>query len=178
MIIMRLAISPGKNPPEDIYVVIEIPMGSNVKYEVDKETGVIHVDRVLFTSMVFPFNYGFIPSTLEEDGDPVDVVLLSNDPFVPGSIVRARPVALLEMEDEKGYDAKVVAVPHEKVDNRFENVRDLGDISEAIREKIRHFFEHYKELEKGKWVKVTGWKGKDKALEVISKAIRRYNAER
>lgn len=174
---MRLAIPPGKNPPEDIYVVIEIPMGSNVKYELDKETGFIFVDRVLFTSMVFPFNYGFIPSTLEEDGDPVDVVLLSNDPFVPGSVVRARPVALLEMEDENGYDSKVVAVPHEKVDNRFEGIKDLSDLSEAVRERVKHFFEHYKELEKGKWVRVRGWEGRDKALEVIRKAIQRYSAK-
>ncbi|MEM0092789.1 MAG: inorganic diphosphatase [Thermofilum sp.] len=175
--VMKFAIGPGKNPPEDIYVVVEIPMGSNVKYEVDKETGLIHVDRVLFTSMVFPFNYGFIPSTLEEDGDPVDVVLLSNDPFVPGSVVRAKPIALLEMEDENGYDAKVIAVPHEKIDNRFEHVRDLSDICEATRERIKHFFEHYKELEKGKWVRVRGWKGREHAVEVISRAIQRYNAK-
>lgn len=175
---MKLAIGPGKNPPEDIFVVVEIPLGSNVKYEMDKETGLIHVDRVLFTSMVFPFNYGFIPGTLEEDGDPVDVVLLSHDPFVPGSVVRARPVALLEMEDENGYDSKVIAVPHEKVDNRFEGIRDVGDLSEAVKERIKHFFEHYKELEKGKWVRVTGWQGREKALEVIRRAIERFNAKR
>jgi len=173
---MKLGLKPGKNPPEDIYVVVEIPMGSNVKYEIDKETGIVFVDRVLFTSMFFPFNYGFIPGTLEEDGDPVDVVLLSHDPFVPGSIVRARPVALLEMEDENGYDSKVVAVPHEKIDNRFEGVRDVGDISDAVKERIRHFFEHYKELEKGKWVRVKGWQGRDRACEVIKRAIERLQA--
>ena len=173
---MKLGLKPGKNPPEDIYVVVEIPMGSNVKYEIDKETGMVFVDRVLFTSMFFPFNYGFIPGTLEEDGDPVDVVLLSHDPFVPGSIVRARPVALLEMEDENGYDSKVVAVPHEKIDNRFEGVRDVGDISDAVKERIRHFFEHYKELEKGKWVRVKGWQGRDRACEVIKRAIERLQA--
>ncbi|UNQ74111.1 inorganic diphosphatase [Infirmifilum sp. NZ] len=167
---------PGKNPPEDIYVVIEIPMHSNVKYEVDKETGAVFVDRVLFTSMVYPFNYGFIPSTLEEDGDPVDVVLLSFDAFVPGSVVRARPVALLEMEDEAGPDSKVVAVPHEKIDNRFSKIRDVDDIDEGVKSRVKHFFEHYKELEPGKWVKVKAWHGREKALQAISKAVERYRS--
>jgi len=167
---------PGKNPPEDIYVVIEIPMHSNVKYEVDKETGAVFVDRVLFTSMVYPFNYGFIPSTLEEDGDPVDVVLLSFDTFVPGSVVRARPVALLEMEDEAGPDSKVVAVPHEKIDNRFSKIRDVDDIDEGVKSRVKHFFEHYKELEPGKWVKVKAWHGREKALQAISKAVERYRS--
>lgn len=176
LISMKLGLGPGKNPPEDIYVVVEIPMGSNVKYEIDKETGMVFVDRVLFTSMFFPFNYGFIPGTLEEDGDPVDVVLLSYDPFVPGSVVRARPVALLEMEDENGYDSKVVAVPHEKIDNRFEGIKDVGDISDAVKERIKHFFEHYKELEKGKWVRVRGWQGRDRACEAIKRAVERFQA--
>ncbi|MGC9107550.1 MAG: inorganic diphosphatase, partial [Infirmifilum sp.] len=152
-------LSAGKNPPEDIFVVIEIPMGSNVKYELDKESGVLFVDRVLFTSMVFPFNYGFIPSTLEEDGDPVDVVLLSYDSFAPGSVVRARPVGLLEMEDESGPDSKVIAVPHEKIDARFGKIKDINDVDDSVKNKIRHFFEHYKELEPGKWVKVKAWQG-------------------
>lgn len=172
---MGIKLSPGKNPPEDIYVVVEIPKGSNVKYEMDKESGMIFVDRVLFTSMVFPFNYGFIPGTLEEDGDPVDVVLLSHDSFVPGSVVRARPIGVLEMRDESGPDSKIIAVPHEKIDNRFEHIKDISDVEESIKERIKHFFEHYKELEKGKWVKVESWKGKDVALENIRKAIERYN---
>lgn len=172
---MGFKLKPGKNPPEDVYVLVEIPMGSNVKYELDKETGLIFVDRVLFTSMVFPFNYGFIPSTLEEDGDPVDVVLLSYDSFAPGSVVRARPVGLLVMRDEKGPDSKVIAVPHEKIDNRFENIKDVWDIPEPIRERIKHFFEHYKELEKGKWVKVEEWRGKEAALDDIRAALKRYS---
>ncbi|MGB9709163.1 MAG: inorganic diphosphatase [Infirmifilum sp.] len=167
-------LSTGKNPPEDIFVVIEIPMGSNVKYELDKESGVLFVDRVLFTSMVFPFNYGFIPSTLEEDGDPVDVVLLSYDSFAPGSVVRARPVGLLEMEDESGPDSKVIAVPHEKIDARFGKIKDINDVDDSVKNKIRHFFEHYKELEPGKWVKVKAWQGKDKAMDSIRKAMERF----
>lgn len=172
---MPLNIPPGKNPPEDIYVVVEIPLGSNVKYEMDKESGMIFVDRVLFTSMFFPFNYGFVPKTLEEDGDPVDVVLLSYDSVAPGSVVRARPIGLLEMEDENGPDSKIIAVPHEKIDNRFAKIKDINDVDDAVKERIKHFFEHYKELEKGKWVKVRNWKGREAALEAVQKAIDRYN---
>jgi inorganic pyrophosphatase len=172
---MPLNIPSGKNPPEDIYVVVEIPLGSNIKYELDKESGMIFVDRVLFTSMVFPFNYGFVPKTLEEDGDPVDVVLLSYDSVAPGSVVRARPIGLLEMEDENGPDSKIIAVPHEKIDNRFAKIKDINDVDDAVKERIKHFFEHYKELEKGKWVKVRNWKGREAALEAIQKAIDRYN---
>jgi inorganic pyrophosphatase len=172
---MPLNIPTGKNPPEDIYVVVEIPLGSNIKYELDKESGMIFVDRVLFTSMVFPFNYGFVPKTLEEDGDPVDVVLLSYDSVAPGSVVRARPIGLLEMEDENGPDSKIIAVPHEKIDNRFAKIKDINDVDDAVKERIKHFFEHYKELEKGKWVKVRNWKGREAALEAIQKAIDRYN---
>jgi len=169
---------PGKNPPEDIYVVVEIPLGSNVKYEMDKESGMIFVDRVLFTPMFFPFNYGYVPGTLEEDGDPVDVVLLSYDPFVPGSVVRARPIGLMVMEDEKGPDSKVIAVPHEKIDNRFAGVDDISKVDEAVKARIKHFFEHYKELEPGKWVKAREFRGKEAALEEIRKAIERYRAHR
>jgi inorganic pyrophosphatase len=172
---MPLNIPPGKNPPEDIYVLVEIPLGSNIKYELDKESRMIFVDRVLFTSMVFPFNYGFVPKTLEEDGDPVDVVLLSYDSVAPGSVVRARPIGLLEMEDENGPDSKIIAVPHEKIDNRFAKIKDINDVDDAVKERIKHFFEHYKELEKGKWVKVRNWKGREAALEAIQKAIDRYN---
>ena len=170
-------IPPGKNPPDDIYVVVEIPQGSGVKYELDKELGVVFVDRVLFSSMVYPFNYGFVPQTLEEDGDPVDVLVLGYDPVYPGSVIRARPVALLVMEDDAGPDSKVVAVPHEKIDPRFSNIRDLEDIPEALRRRIAHFFEHYKELEPGKWVKVKDWRGAAEAKEQIKKAIERYKKE-
>ncbi len=168
-------LGPGKKAPEEVYVVIEIPMGSNIKYEIDKETGLIFVDRILFTAMYYPFNYGFIPGTLEEDGDPVDVLVLGYDKLHPGVVIKARPIGVLETEDEKGKDAKIVAVPVEKIDPRFENIKDISDLPSNIRERIAHFFEHYKELEKGKWVKVIGWKNREEALKRIEEAIKRYN---
>ncbi|MEM1719318.1 MAG: inorganic diphosphatase [Desulfurococcaceae archaeon] len=167
-------VGPGEKAPEEVNVLIEIPVGSGVKYEVDKETGVLFVDRVLYTSMVYPFNYGFIPGTLEEDGDPVDVLVVSYDPLIPGSVIRVKPVGVLETEDEKGFDAKVVAVPADKIDPRFQNIKDVADLPEAIKERIEHFFAHYKELERGKWVRVLGWKDRGAALEKIRKAIERY----
>ncbi|MCD6300772.1 MAG: inorganic diphosphatase [Staphylothermus sp.] len=168
-------LGPGKKAPEEVNVVIEIPMGSNIKYEIDKETGLIFVDRILFTAMYYPFNYGFIPGTLEEDGDPVDVLVLGYDKLHPGVVIKARPIGVLETEDEKGRDAKIVAVPVEKIDPRFEDIKDVLDLPSNIRDRIAHFFEHYKELEKGKWVKVTGWKGREEALRRIEEAIKRYN---
>lgn len=167
-------LGPGEKAPEIINVVIEIPMGSYIKYEVDKETGLIKVDRILYTAMHYPFNYGFVPGTLEEDGDPVDVLVIGYEPLSPGVVIEAKPVGVLEMEDEEGPDAKIVAVPKAKIDPRFKNVNDIQDLPEAIKNKIKHFFEHYKELEPGKWVKVTGWKGRSEALERIRKAIERY----
>jgi len=170
-------IGPGDKAPNEIHVVIEIPMNSNVKYEIDKETGLLFVDRILFTSMIYPFNYGFIPATLEEDGDPVDVLVLGYDKLQPGSVIKARPIGVLETEDEKGRDAKIVAVPVDKIDPRFENIRDISDLPQNYRDRIAHFFEHYKELEKGKWVKVVGWRGREDALKRISDAIKRYSGE-
>lgn len=168
-------IGPGPKAPEEVNVVIEIPVNSGVKYELDKESGILVVDRILYTSMVYPFNYGFIPGTLEEDGDPVDVLVVSNDPLIPGSMIRVRPVGVLETEDEKGRDAKIVAVPVEKVDPRFQGIRDINDIPEAVKQRIEHFFAHYKELEKGKWVKVLGWRDRSEALARIKRAIERYS---
>jgi len=167
-------IGPGEKAPEEVNVLIEIPIGSGVKYELDKETGVLFVDRILYTSMVYPFNYGFIPGTLEEDGDPVDVLVISYDPLLPGSVIRAKPIGVLETEDEKGFDSKVVAVPADKIDPRFQGIRDVEDIPEAVRQRIEHFFAHYKELEKGKWVRVIGWKNRAAALEKVKKAIESY----
>jgi inorganic pyrophosphatase len=167
-------IGPGEKAPEVVNVVIEIPMNSGVKYELDKETGVLFVDRILYTSMVYPFNYGFIPGTLEEDGDPVDVLVISQDPLIPGCVIPVKPIGVLETQDEKGFDAKVVAVPADKIDPRFQNIRDIEDLPGALKQRIEHFFAHYKELEKGKWVKVLGWKGRDVALEKIRAAIVRY----
>jgi len=171
-------IGPGEKAPEEVNVLIEIPVNSGVKYEIDKETGVLFVDRILYTSMVYPFNYGFVPGTLEEDGDPVDVLVVSYDPLIPGSVIRVRPIGVLETEDEKGFDAKIVAVPADKIDPRFSNIRDIKDLPEALKQRIEHFFAHYKELEKGKWVKVLGWKGRDVALEKIKRAIERYKASK
>lgn len=165
---------PGKNPPEDIYVVVEIPQGSGIKYELDKDTGVIFVDRFLFTAMYYPFNYGFIPQTLADDGDPVDVLVISREPVVPGSVIRCRPIGMLEMRDEEGIDTKLIAVPHEKLDPTYSDIKTVDQLPEIIRERIKHFFEHYKELEPGKWVKVENWKGLQDAIEEIKKGIENY----
>ncbi len=171
---MAIPKDPGKKAPDEVNVVIEIPLGSNIKYEVDKETGAIFVDRILYTSMFYPFNYGFIPGTLEEDGDPVDVLVVGYEPVHPGTVIRAKPIGVLEMVDEEGPDAKIVAVPVEKIDPRFKGVEDISQLPEIIRDKIKHFFEHYKELEPGKWTKVKDWKGAEEAKERIRKAIERY----
>ncbi len=164
----------GKNPPEDIYVVIEIPQGSSIKYEVNHESGVIFVDRFLYTAMSYPANYGFIPQTLAEDGDPVDVLVLSREPVVPGSVIRARPIGVLIMEDEEGMDEKLLAVPVKKLDPMWEEIKDVGDCADATLNKIKHFFEHYKELEPGKWVKVRDFKGAEEAKKIIMEAIKRF----
>ncbi len=164
----------GKNPPEDVFVVVEIPKDSPIKYELDKASGAIFVDRVLYTAMYYPFNYGFVPNTLAEDGDPVDVLVISDWPAAVGSVVRARVIGMLEMEDESGKDTKVIAVPHEKIDPSYANIGDISDLPDALKNKIKHFFEHYKELEPGKWVKVKEFKGKEEALKEIKEAIERY----
>ena len=164
----------GKNPPEDIYVVIEIPMGSDVKYEIDHETGVIFVDRFLYTAMYYPANYGFVPRTLAEDGDPVDVLVISREPVAPGTVIRARPIGVLIMEDEEGMDEKILAVPVSKLDPMWNEVKDVSDCAEATLNKIRHFFERYKELEPGKWVKVREFKGAEEAKKIIEEAIKRF----
>ncbi len=171
-------IGPGKNPPKDIYVLIEIPMGSSVKYEYDAEKGVVMVDRFLYTSMHYPFNYGFIPGTLEEDGDPLDVLVISREPVVPGSVLRVRPIGVLVTEDEEGMDNKIIAVPVEKIDPEYEKVRNVNDLPSIVIDRIKHFFEHYKELEPGKWVKVKELKGVEEAEKLIEKAIRMYKESR
>ena len=167
-------VGPGEKAPEIVNVLVEIPMGSSVKYEFDKEKCILVVDRFLYTSMFYPFNYGFIPGTLEEDGDPVDVLVISREPVQAGSLIEVVPIAVLEMEDEEGPDSKIIAVPKPKLDPYYAGWKDVGDIPEALKEKIKHFFEHYKELEPGKWVKVTGWKGAEEARKKISEAIKRY----
>ncbi|MGC9079615.1 MAG: inorganic diphosphatase [Nanopusillaceae archaeon] len=164
----------GKNPPEDIYVFIEIPKGSNIKYEYDEEDKVIKIDRILYTAMFYPFNYGFIPETLEEDGDPLDVLVVSYDVFLPGTVLRARPIGVLITEDEEGIDRKIIAVPHDKIDPRFSNVKDIKDLPESILNQIKHFFEHYKELEPGKFVKVKEFRNKEEAFKIVKEAVERY----
>ena len=167
-------LKPGKNPPDEINVVIEIPKGSNIKYEIDTESGAVFVDRKLFTAMFYPFNYGFIPQTREDDGDPVDVLVLGNDAVVPMSVIRASPVGVLLTEDEEGQDSKVIAVPISKLDPSFSNITNINSIPEHIRDQIKHFFEHYKELEKGKYVKVRGWEDREIAKKRICESIDEY----
>ncbi|KXV73748.1 inorganic pyrophosphatase, partial [Gluconobacter japonicus] len=150
-------ISPGKDVPNDINVVIEIPQGSQVKYEVDKESGAIFVDRFLFTPMAYPAAYGFIPGTLAADGDPADALVLAPAAVVPGAVIRARPIGMLKMEDESGQDEKIICVPHDKIHPQFTDVKSIDDLPEITRKAIEHFFERYKDLEPNKWVKVTGW---------------------
>jgi inorganic pyrophosphatase len=162
----------GKNPPEEINVFIEIPQGVSVKYELDKETGVVFVDRFLFTEMNYPFNYGFVPNTLAGDGDPTDVLVLCSKPVAVGVVVPARPIGMLAMTDEAGVDTKIVAVPPPKVDKKFGQYNDITDVPKEILDEIKYFFENYKKTEPGKWVKVEGWKGKAEALEDIRKAMK------
>ena len=166
------------NPQDGINVIVEIPKGSNIKYEIDVEKGALFVDRKLSTTMFYPFNYGFIPNTKEDDGDPVDVFVLGDYPLVPMSVIRANPVGVLLTEDQDGQDSKIIAVPIEKVDPSFSNVTDINSIAEHIRNQIKHFIEHHKELEKGKYVRVVGWEDKEVAKKNISKAIERYNRQR
>ena len=164
-------ISIGKAPPSDINVVIEIPAGSQVKYEVDKDSGAVVVDRFLFTPMAYPAAYGFIPGTLADDGDPADVLVLSPAAIVPGAVIRVRPIGMLQMEDESGQDEKIICVPHDKISPLFKSVQAVEDLPEITRQQIEHFFTRYKDLEPGKWVKVTGWADKAAAEAVILKAI-------
>ncbi len=164
-------LSPGKNPPEQINVFIEIPQNGSIKYELDKESGVVFVDRFLYTAFSYPFNYGFIPGTHAEDGDPVDVLVLCDKALVPGTVIPACPIGMLEMEDEEGIDTKIIAVPTKKVDPNYGTWTDITDVPQATKDKMKHFFEHYKELEPGKWVKIKEWKGKADALESIKKGL-------
>jgi inorganic pyrophosphatase len=172
-----MKMGPGKKAPDEVNVLIEIPMGSNIKYEYDEEEDVVKVDRVLYTSMMYPFNYGFVPGTLEEDGDPIDVLVITSYPIMPGTVIEARPVGILYMRDEEGEDAKIIAVPKDKIDPSYSNIRDIIDLPEAVKNKIVHFFEHYKELEPGKWVKVSGWGSANEAKARINAAIKRASGK-
>jgi inorganic pyrophosphatase len=167
-------ISMGQNPPEDINVIIEVPYGGQpVKYELDKESGTVFVDRYLHTPMRYPCNYGFMPHTLSDDGDPIDVMVIGQTELVPGCVVRARPIGVLLMEDESGFDEKILAVPHSKLTPFYENIQNYTDVLEAQIARIGHFFEHYKDLEPNKWVKVHGWGEAAKAKQLITESIER-----
>ncbi|SLN49512.1 inorganic diphosphatase [Oceanibacterium hippocampi] len=166
------AIPVGMNPPWDVNVVIEIPLGGMpVKYEVDKASGAMFVDRFLHTAMFYPCNYGFIPHTLADDGDPVDVLVAGSTPVVPGCIIRARPIGVLIMEDEAGRDEKLMTVPVDKLHPYYTNVGSYRDLPEILLQQISHFFEHYKDLEKDKWVKILRWGESGEAEEMIRTAM-------
>jgi inorganic pyrophosphatase len=166
-------IKSGKNPKiGEINVLIEIPKDSNIKYELDKETGTIFVDRFLYTAMQYPFNYGFVPGTLAEDGDPLDIIVLSEYAVAPGTVIPSTVIGMLEMEDEEGIDTKVLAVPSIKIDPLFGVYKNITDVPDASKNKLKHFFENYKTLEPGKWVKIKEWKDKKTALEALKKSIK------
>ena len=171
-------VSRGRDVPNDINVIIEIPMNAEaVKYEVDKETGAIFVDRLLNTSMRYPCNYGYVPHTLCGDGDPVDVLVVMPVKLLPGSVVRCRPIGMLKMTDESGDDAKIIAVPSGAVTELYRDVTSVRDLPELTLDQIAHFFAHYKDLEKGKWVKIEGWRGPQEARTEILESIERFRAE-
>ena len=175
---MRIeAITVGDNPPEDVNVIVEVPVGGEpVKYEMDKEAGTMVVDRFLYTPMRYPGNYGFVPHTLSDDGDPIDVLVPNQRPIVPGAVMNCRPIGVLMMEDESGGDEKIIAVPSTRLTRRYEDVKDVMDLPEITRHQIQHFFERYKDLEPDKWVKIVGWQGADEARRLITEAIERENA--
>ena len=172
---MRLdAIAIGYNPPDDVNVVIEVGVGGEpIKYEMDKAAGTLVVDRFLHTPMRYPGNYGFVPHTLSDDGDPIDVLIANTRPIVPGAVVNVRPIGVLKMEDESGGDEKILAVPSPKLTKRYVNVMNYTDLPEITIGQIQHFFEHYKDLEPGKWAKIAGWGDAEEARRLIREAIAR-----
>lgn len=169
---MKLTI--GSKAPEIVNVFIEIPSGSSIKYELDKDTGVIMVDRFLYTSFSYPFNYGFVPETLAEDGDPVDVLVLTDRQVQAGIAIPSVVIGMLEMEDEEGIDTKIIAVPTSKIDPIFGAYTEIDSLPELTKNRIKHFFEHYKDLEPNKWVKVKSWKNKQAAATAITEGMKRY----
>jgi len=176
---MRIdAISRGANPPHEVNTIIEVPVGGEpIKYELDKRAGTLVVDRFLYTAMRYPGNYGFIPHTLSSDGDPCDVLVANTRAIVPGAVIAVRPVGVLMMEDEAGGDEKIIAVPVSRLTQRYDKVRTYSDLPDITLHQIQHFFEHYKDLEPGKWVKVVGWGGAEEAHRLIAEAIARADAE-
>jgi inorganic pyrophosphatase len=172
---MRIdAITIGTNPPEDVNVIVEVPVGGHpIKYELDKEAGTLVVDRFLYTPMTYPGNYGFVPHTLSDDGDPIDVLICNTRPLIPGCVINVRPIGVLIMEDNSGKDEKIIAVPCNHVTKRYERVYNFDQLPEITLKQIQHFFEHYKDLEPGKWVKIGDWLGADDAKRLIKEAIER-----
>ena len=162
----------GKDIPNDIYVVIEIPANSSpIKYEIEKDYDAVFVDRFMATPMFYPANYGYVPNTLADDGDPLDVLVVTPYPVMPGSVIRARPIGILDMSDEAGRDSKVVAVPHDKLSVLYRDVKEPADLGQLLLDQISHFFENYKDLEPGKWVKVDGWRGSDAARDAVIASV-------
>jgi inorganic pyrophosphatase len=172
---MRIdAIAIGKHPPDDINVIIEVPVGGEpIKYEMDKEAGALIVDRFLYTPMRYPGNYGFVPHTLSPDGDPIDVLVCNTRTIVPGGVINCRPIGVMMMEDDGGGDEKIIAVPSSKISARYDRVRTVADLPPITKSQIEHFFQHYKDLEPGKWVKIVNWGDVDDAKRVIREAIAR-----
>ena len=172
------AIAIGRNPPEDVNVVIEVPIGGEpIKYELDKAAGTLVVDRFLYTAMRYPGNYGFVPHTLSEDGDPIDVLVANTRPIAPGAVINVRPIGVLRMEDDAGADEKIIAVPTPRVTQRYAHVMNYSDLPEITLQQIQHFFEHYKDLEPGKWVKMLGWGDAATARALIEAAVARAKAQ-
>jgi inorganic pyrophosphatase len=172
---MRIdAIAIGDNPPDDINVIIEVPLGGQpIKYEMDKDAGTLVVDRFLYTPMAYPGNYGFVPHTLSDDGDPIDVLICNNRPLIPGCLINVRPIGVLILEDNSGQDEKIIAVPSHRLTKRYDPVTNYEDIPDITLRQIEHFFEHYKDLEPGKWVKIGDWQGVNEAKRLIVDAINR-----
>lgn len=169
------AVSSGPDVPNDVNVVIEIPVGAlPVKYEVNKESGALFVDRFLSTSMTYPTSYGYIPQTLSEDGDPVDMLVLTPTPVIHGCVIRVRTIGMLRMTDESGVDAKLIGVPVSKLCKDYDHIQSYTDLPKSLLDRIEHFFVHYKDLESGKWVKVDGWANQDAAHQEIMHSIQRY----
>ena len=172
---MRIeALAIGDNPPDDVNVIVEVPVGSQpIKYELDKDAGVLVVDRFLHTPMAYPGNYGFVPHTLCEDGDPIDVVVCNNRQLMPGCVINVRPIGALAMEDDSGMDEKIIAVPSRHLSKRFDDVDNFSDLPQIVLDQVQHFFQHYKDLEPGKWVQIGDWLDAEAAKGLIRDAIER-----
>lgn len=175
---MRIeAIAIGNNPPDDVNVIIEVPLGGQpIKYEMDKDAGTLVVDRFLYTPMTYPGNYGFVPHTLSDDGDPIDVLVCNTRELMPGCVINVRPIGVLIMEDNSGQDEKVIAVPSSHLTKRYDKVHNFNDLPDITLQQIQHFFEHYKDLEPGKWVRIGDWLDADNARRLIREAIAREQA--